>query len=153
MSYRTKSIIAFLVFISAVFLMTSGEEFLVRPMFYFIPMPWGNWITWVGFIAFPLSIFYGFSAVRRPKTRFMGLMHIMLKLNLILAFLWVPISYLLAGNITNSFSGSATGFQGSPRASEVFWGYNIFLIFLPLAILSAVGIQTMIDYLKSKNNR
>ena len=83
----------------------------------------------------------------------MGLMHIMLKLNLIMAFLWVPISYLLAGNITNSFSGSAEGFQGSPQASEIFWGYNVFLLFLPLSILSAVGIQTTIDYLKSKNNR
>jgi len=153
MSYRTKSIIAFLVFIAAVLLMTSGEAFLSRPMFYFVPMPWGNWITWVGFIAFPLSIYYGFSAVRRPKKRFMGLMHILLKLNLILAILWVPISYLLAGNITNSFSGSATGFQGSPKASEVFWGFNIFLIFLPFSILSAVGIQTVINLLKSKNNR
>ncbi len=147
--YRLKSILAFSVFLISFYLLASGHPVLSRPMFPVVPLPWGNWIAWVGFIAFPLSIYYGISSIRKPKSRMSGFFHILLKLNLFLAFLWIPITYGLSGNITNTFSEKAS-FQGGQLAMKMFWAFNGILLFLPIGILFAVGIQKILGFFSLK---
>jgi len=62
-----------------------------------------------------------------------------LKAIILLAILWVPISYLLAGNIAFTFTESIT-FQGGQQAMKLFWYFIYFLSLGPLFIVSIYGI-------------
>lgn len=86
-------------------------------------IPMGTFITWVGMISLPLSIFFGIGKLRKPTGKFNRILAMLLKFILVLAILWVPISYLLAGNISFNFSEKET-FQGGQVAMKWFWGLS-----------------------------
>jgi len=83
-------------------------------------IPLGTFITWSGMICLPLSIYLGISALRAPTTMISRILSLFLKLLLISGILWLPIAYLLAGNLSFTFSEKAT-FQGGQAAMRWFW--------------------------------
>ena len=83
-------------------------------------IPLGTFITWAGIISLPLCIYWGISEMRNPTTKLNRFLSMLLKISLGLAVLWVPISYLLAGNISFSFA-EREHFQGGQSAMRWFW--------------------------------
>lgn len=133
MSHRVKALLCFTAVFTSAYLLISGHPILEKPIFSNFEFPWGNYITWVGFIAFPFGVLVSFSFLRKPTSATTRLLKNLLRMNIVLGLLWVPISYLLSGNLKNSFKDSGN-FQGSHLASEIFWLYCELLVALPLLI-------------------
>jgi len=83
-------------------------------------LPFGTLITWTGMISLPLTIYWGIKELRRPSDKLNRILSVLLKIIIVLGILWVPISYLLAGNLAFSFSEKET-FQGGQDAMRWFW--------------------------------
>lgn len=83
-------------------------------------IPLGTFITWAGMMALPLTIWWGVRELRNPAGNLNTFLARFLTAILILAILWVPISYLLAGNLSFSFSEKES-FQGGQTAMKWFW--------------------------------
>jgi hypothetical protein len=83
-------------------------------------LPFGTLITWTGMISFPLTIYWGIKELRKPSSNLNRILSGLLKIIIVLGILWVPISYLLAGNLSFSFSEKET-FQGGQDAMRWFW--------------------------------
>ena len=85
----------------------TASPVLVTPVTADGTLPWGNVMTWVLFILFPLN-FLLLRKKRRvhpiPKNVYAGAVG----LSLILGICWLPVSYALAGNWSASFSGGGT---------------------------------------------
>lgn len=98
-------------------------------------IPLGTFITWAGMIALPLSMYWGIKELRKPSNKPNRILSILLKIIIALAFLWVPISYGLAGNFSFTFTEKAT-FQGGQIAMKWFWylcyGIGIGSVVIPL---------------------
>lgn len=97
-------------------------------------IPLGTFITWAGIISLPLCIYLGFGGLRNPEGGLYGYLSALLKGVLVLAILWMPICYLLAGNISFSFAERET-FQGGQSAMRWFWRYTYGVLIAPLIIL------------------
>ena len=83
-------------------------------------IPLGTFITWAGMISLPLTVYFGVSELRNPTTKLNKILAGFLIVIIILGILWVPISYLLAGNLSFTFSEKAS-FQGGQTAMIWFW--------------------------------
>ena len=117
------------------FLLITGSPVLTTPITTEPSLPAGTLITWAGMISLPLSIYLGFHPFRAGE-RFLA---IALKLFIILAVLWAPLSYLLAGNLSFSFSEKA-GFQGGQTAMRLFWYFNYTLATAPILLFLLFGL-------------
>lgn len=149
MSNRLKAILCFLVVVICAYFLISGDPILVQPIFSNFDLPWGNYITWIGFIALPFSLLFGFESLRKPSNPSSRVLNKLLRLNILLALLWIPISYLLSGNLKNIFKDTGS-FQGSLLASEIFWIYCGILVVLPLLIYTSSWILTLLKRFYSK---
>jgi len=67
-------------------------------------IPLGTFITWAGMVSFPLSLYWGIKRLRKPNGLLTRFLSSLLKIIIVMGILWVPISYLLAGNLSFSFS-------------------------------------------------
>ena len=85
-------------------LLASGSPLLTVSLSQEHNVPVGNFITWIGFIALPASIYLGVKRLRYPEDNIDRIMSLVLKTLLLLSILWLPICYLLAGNISFTFS-------------------------------------------------
>ena len=103
-----------------ILLLVTGSSLLTMAIDKSDTIPLGTFITWAGMISLPLSIYWGIEELRSPKGAFSSVLSKSLKVILLLAILWVPISYLLAGNLSFSFSEKET-FQGGQIAMRWFW--------------------------------
>ncbi|MBO3115982.1 hypothetical protein J4050_04445, partial [Winogradskyella sp. DF17] len=83
-------------------------------------IPLGTFITWAGMIALPLSVYWGIKELRKPLEKLNIILSGFIKIIIIFGILWVPISYLLAGNLSFSFSEKES-FQGGQDAMKWFW--------------------------------
>jgi hypothetical protein len=83
-------------------------------------IPFGTLITWTGMISLPLTIYWGIKELRKPSSKLNRFLSGFLKIIIALGILWVPISYLLAGNLSFTFSEKET-FQGGQDAMRWFW--------------------------------
>ena len=96
-------------------------------------IPFGTLITWTGMISLPLAIYWGIKELRQPSRELNRILSRFIKIIIIFGILWVPISYLLAGNLSFSFSEKET-FQGGQDAMKWFWrlsyGIGIGAIFI-----------------------
>lgn len=97
-------------------------------------VPLGTFITWAGLIAVPTAIYYGIEELRNPSVKVIKYLSWILKLIYFLSILWVPISYLLAGNISFNFRESPT-FQGGQTAMQVFWVFTYGLVISSILVL------------------
>ena len=103
-----------------IILLITGSSLLTMALGSNKSIPFGTLITWVGMISLPLTIYWGIKELRKPSGKLNKILSRFLKIIIILGILWVPISYLLAGNLSFSFSENET-FQGGQTAMKWFW--------------------------------
>lgn len=131
------------IFVTAFTLLFTGSPVLGRSMSASSNIPWGTWITWLGMIALPFSIYWSSKGLRKPGTRLQILLSSSLKVIIILALFWVPISYILAGNIAFNFS-AGEGFQGGESAMKWFWRYSYGIPIATIVVLLLYWITRFI---------
>lgn len=105
---------------STIISLVTGSSLLMIALDDANSIPLGTFITWAGMIALPLSIYWGIKELRKPSGKLNRILSGFIKIIIILGILWVPISYLLAGNLSFSFSEKET-FQGGQDAMKWFW--------------------------------
>jgi len=101
-------------------LLVTGSSLLTIALNSDETIPLGTLITWTGIISLPLTIYWGIKELRKPSGKLNRFLSGFLKIIIVLGILWVPISYLLAGNLSFSFSEKET-FQGGQVAMRWFW--------------------------------
>jgi hypothetical protein len=106
--------------ITVIIILVTGSSILTIAFDSHELIPFGTLITWAGMISFPLMIFWGIKELRKPSSKLSRILSGVLKIIIVLGILWVPISYLLAGNLSFSFSEKET-FQGGQDAMKWFW--------------------------------
>lgn len=113
-------IISLLLTLTVIALLVTGSSLLTLALDNDNTVPLGTFITWIGMFSLPLSIYWGIKALRKPTNKLHKMLSIILKIVIILGLLWIPISYLLAGNLSFTFSEKET-FQGRQTAMRWFW--------------------------------
>ena len=106
--------------ISVIILLATGSSLLTTALDKNNSIPNGTLITWTGMISLPFTIYWGIKELRKPSNKLNTILSGFLKIIIILGILWVPISYLLAGNLSFTFSEKET-FQGGQDAMRWFW--------------------------------
>lgn len=109
-----------MVTLAALALLVSGSSVLTMALDKEKTIPLGTFVTWAGMISLPLTIYWGVKELRHPSTRATIVLAGFLRGIIVLGLLWVPISYLLAGNLSFSFSEKES-FQGGQEAMRWFW--------------------------------
>lgn len=115
--------------VGVIALLVSGDSLLLISLNSAGTLPLGTIITWAGMISLPLTIYWGVGEFRTPTTGLTRVLSGLLKGGMLAGLLWVPIAYLLAGNLSFSFSQKET-FQGGQDAMRWFWvlSYGIAII-------------------------
>ncbi|MEM6685375.1 MAG: hypothetical protein AAF617_06215 [Bacteroidota bacterium] len=116
---KTYFFIALSLTVSVALLLVTGS-FLLTLSLGSASIPLGTFITWIGMISFPLTIYFGIKELQTPSNTYNKILSKLLKTIILLGILWVPISYLLAGNLSFTFSETQT-FQGGQVAMKWFW--------------------------------
>lgn len=111
---------ALILTLSVIILLASSSSLLTLTLDNKQTIPLGTFITWAGMISFPLTLYWGVKELRKPSKRLNSILSAFLKIIIVLGILWVPLSYLLAGNISFTFSEKET-FQGGQVAMRWFW--------------------------------
>ncbi|OEJ99899.1 hypothetical protein BFP71_10145 [Roseivirga misakiensis] len=117
---KTYFLSALLLTISVIVLLFTGSPLLTTSLTSDGSVPLGTFITWAGMISLPLTIYWGIKELRKPSSKLNRVLSELLKIIILLGILWVPISYLLAGNLSFTFSEKET-FQGGQAAMRWFW--------------------------------
>ena len=122
--------------IGVILLLVTGSSILTLSLDSDGLLPLGTLITWVGFITLLLAVFWGNNGLRHPKGKFKEFISRSFKVIFLLAVLWAPLAYLLAGNLSFTFSERET-FQGGQLAMKLFWNlsYGIAIAALLIQIL------------------
>ncbi len=128
------------IFVLSVYLLVTSSPALEYPLGNNDTIPLGNFITWAGLIALPMSLYWGIGKLRRPQGSTYRTLSAGLKFLILLSLLWLPVSYGLSGNMNFNFGGT-TSFQGGQTAMTLFWGLSLgipvtsfFLLFLHLLL-------------------
>ena len=121
------------------FLLITGAPVLTTPLPGNPSLPMGTLLTWAGILSLPLSIYFGVERFRKPARATDKFIANALKVLIILSILWAPICYLLAGNLSFSFTEKA-GFQGGQTAMKTFWYFNYLLVVAPIMLLLLYGL-------------
>lgn len=106
--------------LSVIILLVTGSPLLTIALDNDSTMPSGTLITWIGMISLPLTIYWGIKDLRKPSNKLNRFLSGCLKFIIALGILWAPVSYLLAANLSFSFSEKET-FQGGQDAMRWFW--------------------------------
>jgi len=105
---------------STIILLVTGSSLMMMGLDDANSIPLGTFITWAGMIALPLSVYWGIRELRKPSKKLNGILSKFLKVIITLGVFWVPISYLLADNLSFTFTEKET-FQGGQEAMKWFW--------------------------------
>ena len=111
---------ALVVTVSSLVLLITGSSLLTLNLNPEGNLPLGTFITWAGMIALPFTIYWGNKKLRKPIHKVDKILSTLLLALLILGWLWAPISYVLAGNWSFTFS-EREAFQGGQTAMQWFW--------------------------------
>lgn len=106
--------------LSVIILLATGSSLLTIALDSDKSIPFGTLITWAGMISLPLTIYWGIRELRKPTIKLNRVLSGILKTTIFFGVFWAPISYLLAGNLSFSFSEKET-FQGGQAAMQWFW--------------------------------
>jgi hypothetical protein len=131
-----------LITIIVIFLLSTGSSVLTIALDSNNAVPLGTFITWIGLISLPFTIFFGAKEMRKPSGKVNKLLSKILKIIIVLAILWVPIAYLLAGNMSFTFTEKAT-FQGGQEAMKWFWRFTYGIAIGALATLFVYWISLL----------
>lgn len=110
-------------FLVMLYLLLTGSKWLTYSLNEANDLPLGTFITWAGMISFPLCIYWGVKPLRQPVHNFHKWLSWILKVVIVLALLWVPVSYGLSGTMSFNFSEKET-FQGGQLAMQWFWRFS-----------------------------
>lgn len=105
--------------------LATGSPILTMPVINEGGLPWGNVMTAVMFILFPLN-FLIIRSTRKVHPIPLKIFRICVIASLVLGILWIPVTYLLSGNWSASFSEENA-------ASEFWWAYTYATPILPFA--------------------
>ena len=136
-----------IIFLTVAILLISGSPVLTYSIGDKFIIPLGTPITWIGLLSFPILLFLSIKKIQTPNTKWYKTLRIILLINLILAFLWVPICFLLSGNISFTFSEKEQ-FQGGQLAMKIFWIFSYSLVIAPFLLLSLHWIKSIFENLK-----
>lgn len=114
---------ALILTLCTIVLLVTGSPVLSLALVNDSSIPFGTLITWPGMISLPLTIYWGIEEMRIPTGKLNKILSGFLKLMIISGILWVPISFLLAGNLSFSFSEKEI-FQGGQLAMRWFWRFS-----------------------------
>ncbi|MGC6284226.1 MAG: hypothetical protein ACON4X_01105 [Polaribacter sp.] len=146
MKYKIQFYSSLIIFIGVLYLFLTGSSWLTLSLHDTKYVPAGTFITWLGMIAFPTSIYFG--VFIRVHNGFRNILKKILIGCLIMAILWIPVCYLLAGNISFSFSGKPE-FQGGQTAMKLFWIFTYGIPAITLVTLILDLMYQLTVYLKS----
>ncbi len=138
--HKTYFLISLCVFLLCSYLLVTASPALEYPLGENDTVPLGSFITWAGLISLPISLYWAVRRFREPKGFVYRSMAVALKIVIVLAFLWVPISYGLAGNMNFNF-GQSEIFQGGQTAMSLFWGLSLGI---PLGTIVLFVVHLMI---------
>lgn len=115
--------------------LATGSPLLTMPVVKGGSLPWGNLMTAVMFVLFPLN-FLIIRSTRKVHPIPLKVFRICVLTSLVLGILWIPLTYLLGGDWSANFSG-----QNS--ASEIWWAYTYATPILPFAGYFLMRILTI----------
>lgn len=133
-------------------LLVTGSSLLTIALDHTNSIPLGTLITWAGMISLPFTIYWGIKELRKPSSGLYRILSGLLKLIMVLGILWVPISYLLAGNLSFSFSEKET-FQGGQDAMRWFWRLSYGIAIGTILTLIAFWISLIFNKNKTVQNK
>ncbi|MEN2283730.1 hypothetical protein AAGF08_16420 [Algoriphagus sp. SE2] len=136
---------------SVIILLVTGSSLLTLALGSDETIPFGTLITWTGMISLPLSIYWGVKELRKPSTKLNKVLSRFLKIIITLGILWVPISYLLAGNLSFSFTEKES-FQGGQDAMRWFWRFSYGIAIGAVLIISSFWISLLFKKGKKPSN-
>ena len=137
--------------LSVVILLVTGSSLLTIALNSNDTLPFGTLITWTGMISLPLTIYWGIKELRKPTNKLNRILSGFLKIVFVFGVLWVPISYLLAGNLSFSFSEKET-FQGGQDAMRWFWRLSYGIGIGAILTLIAYWISLLFKKNKTTSN-
>ncbi len=105
--------------------LATGSPILTMPVIQDGGLPWGNLMTAVLFILFPLN-FLLIRSSRKIHQIPRLVFRVCVLLSLAMGLLWIPFSFLLTGNWSASFSGQDS-------SSQIWWAYTYATPLLPFA--------------------
>lgn len=108
----------------ASFLLISSPSVLLYNLASSYNFPAGTFITWLGFMGLSLSVYLSVANLRNPKNGLNKLLIYQIKTTIVIAVLWVFISYLLAGNLSFTFTDKVE-FQGGQLAMKIYWNNKL----------------------------
>ena len=135
--------------IGVIIILVTGSPLLKIALDNEATIPLGTLITWAGMISLPFTIYWGTKELRKPSNELNRILSGFLKFIIILGILWVPISYLLAGNLSFSFSEKET-FQGGQDAMRWFWRYSYGIGIGSILILSTYWISLLFKIIQKR---
>jgi hypothetical protein len=103
-------------------------------------------------VALPLSIYSGVKKIYTPTNKMEKYISVTLKVFMVLSFLWVPVCYLLAGNLSFNFSDKST-FQGGQWAMKIFWIFSYTLVAGPLILWVIFWINSFIKHITASSDK
>jgi len=131
------------------FLLISGAAILTKAVPFSESIPMGTPISYSGIVALSMALWL---SVQNRKRHFDALgryFHIVAVMSLMLAILWLPVSWLLAGNLSFTFTEKAE-FQGGQQAMRLFWIYSGLVVMLPLAVTLLYYIIMLAQKLRNR---
>jgi len=111
---------ALILTLSVIILLVTGSSLLTMSLSSDQSIPLGTFITWAGMVSLPLTIYWSVKELRNPTKKINIILSAFLKIIIAFGILWVPIAYLLSGNLSFTFSEKET-FQGGQAAMRWFW--------------------------------
>ena len=115
--------------------LATGSPLLTMPVVEGGSLPWGNLMTAVMFVLFPLN-FLIIRSTRKVHPIPLKVFRICVLASLVLGALWIPVTYLLSGNWSASF-------RRQDNASEIWWAYTYATPILPFAGYFLMRILTI----------
>ena len=144
---RILLVLSIIIIVAVSFMLITASPLLEYGLISDPNVPLGNVLTWAGIISIPVSIYAGVSSIRSPKNKSERLFSFFIVFSMILATLWMPLSYFLADNWSANF-GNREGFRGSDVAAKYFLTYNYLVIGLPLSTLFIYLMSRLISLLR-----
>ena len=138
--------LSLVLFLTAATLLIMGSSILVYSL---NGIPAGTPITWMGLISLSALVYLGLPQLRHPKGSIYKVLNWILWASIVLAILWVPVCYLLAGNLSFNFSEKST-FQGGQQAMRIFWLFTYSLVVIPILLLLIHYLVSIFQYFRKK---
>jgi hypothetical protein len=141
--------VALAITLITIILLVTGSSILLISVDEKGNLPIGNLITWAGMIALPCAIYYGIDSFNSPQGKWQHFLSKLLKTIIILAILWVPVSFLLSGNLSFTFS-QKPDFQGGQLAMKIFWIYSYSVTIGALSIIILHWVSILVNKIMDK---